>query len=289
MHSRPRLYVSDLDGTLLQSDATLSARTRGGLIAAIAQGVPITFATARSAFAARHLLADLSLPLPVITNNGAFVTDLSSGKRHHVHALDFDLAQAALDLLHSHGVTPFALVTGVQGDQLFFAPPANSAMAWFRDEKIAKADPRLCEVAAVRLQAHHQVIGFVALDHPERIEEIAAVLQATLPAANASICADHPYCPGFSELTVQDPGATKANALRKLALDIDVELADITVFGDNDNDVDMFQIAGRAVAVANCSALARSKASEVIGSNDEDAVVRYIEADWRAITPRSAI
>jgi hypothetical protein len=54
-------------------------------------------------------------------------------------------------------------------------------------------------------------------------------------------------------------------------LQLEVDLADVVVFGDNDNDVDMFEIAGHAVALANCSSLERRKASEIIGSNDEDA------------------
>jgi Cof subfamily protein (haloacid dehalogenase superfamily) len=273
---KPRLYVSDLDGTLLRSDATLSPRTRTGLAAAFEHGVPITFATARGLFATRHILGDLPLSLPVITNNGAFVTDIGSGQRRHVHSMGFELAQAALDLLSSYGVAPFVLVSELQNDRLYFTPPTNSAMAWFRDEKMARADPRLRAVTSLRLSSEHDVIGFVALDRPDRIEELAAALRLQVPDLHASVCANH-YCPGFSELTVSDVGATKANALRKLAFDLEVELSDVVVFGDNDNDVDMFQIAGRAVAVANCSALARSNASEIIGSNDEDAVVQYIE------------
>jgi Cof subfamily protein (haloacid dehalogenase superfamily) len=273
-----RIYVSDLDGTLLRHDATLSPRSRAGLHGLLRAGVPITVATARSAEAVRFVLGDVPLALPIIECNGAFVTDLASGERLHVHAVEFDSAGASLDILERFGVTPFVLTHGASGERLRFCEPRNAAMKWYRDEKLAKRDPRLDEVGRVSLSREENVVALTILDRREVVEAIASELRALVPSAHVVQFANH-YCEGFWELSVQSAEATKANALRKLADGLGVDSCDVVVFGDNDNDVGMFEFAGRAIAVSNSSALALSKASLVIGSNEEDSVVKYIEHD----------
>lgn len=277
---RRRLYVSDLDGTLLRSNATLSKRTRDGLLAAILRGVAFTVATARSAAGTRYVLGDFPLQLPVIECDGAYVTDLHSGNHHHVHSMNRAIGDEALELLNGFGIAPFVLVSSLEGERLAFTAPQNRGMLWYRDEKIDKGDPRLRQVSLLDLVDSEEIITITALDTPDVIEEAATMLRSRLPNAHVSFSANH-YCPGFWELSVRDPTATKANALGKLVASLGFAWADVVVFGDNDNDVSMFEVAGRAVAVANCSALARSRASIIIGSNEDDAVIEYIETDTR--------
>src|SRR5512140_3411087 len=71
-----RLYISDLDGTLLGSDRQLGARTRRVLEAFIAGGGLFTIATGRSAASCAATLGGLALSMPVITHNGALTCDL---------------------------------------------------------------------------------------------------------------------------------------------------------------------------------------------------------------------
>ena len=144
---RAAVHLGSLDGTLLCSDATLSARTRDGLVKALGRGVWITVATARSASGARHVLEGVPLQLPIIECNGAYVTDLASGRRAHVHAMDLDLARTVLDVYSADGKSPFTLINSAQGEQLSFRPPQNDAMTWYRDEKVAKSNPHLHEVS----------------------------------------------------------------------------------------------------------------------------------------------
>ena len=104
-----------------RSDATLSARTRDGLVKALGRGVWITVATARSASGARHVLEGVPLQLPIIECNGAYVTDLASGRRAHVHAMDLDLARTVLDVFSADGKSPFTLINSAQGERLCLA------------------------------------------------------------------------------------------------------------------------------------------------------------------------
>jgi hypothetical protein len=94
----PALYISDLDGTLFRNDARLSAHSRNTLRELLADGVPFSVASARSVTSIRPLLRGLQLELPVIALNGAFLSDLETG-RHEVvidPAVPEDLYRAIL-------------------------------------------------------------------------------------------------------------------------------------------------------------------------------------------------
>jgi 5-amino-6-(5-phospho-D-ribitylamino)uracil phosphatase len=71
------LYVRDLDGTLLRSDATLSGFARDGINRLLGAGVQLTLASARGTAGMRALLDGIRLRLPVIELNGAFVSDMA--------------------------------------------------------------------------------------------------------------------------------------------------------------------------------------------------------------------
>ena len=85
------LYVSDLDGTLLDSETTLSQFSRDTLNALMDQGLLFTVASARSVASMRQVLAGLCLRLPVVEVNGAFVSDPGSGEHYSIQNLQRDV------------------------------------------------------------------------------------------------------------------------------------------------------------------------------------------------------
>ena len=96
------LYISDLDGTLLRSDASLSAYTYRTLNALTDKGVLFTYATARSLRTARAVTEGLTTPIPLILNNGTFVLDTATGK-HLLSASLPDNGESSIRLLHEAG------------------------------------------------------------------------------------------------------------------------------------------------------------------------------------------
>jgi hydroxymethylpyrimidine pyrophosphatase-like HAD family hydrolase len=73
-------------------------------------------------------------------------------------------------------------------------------------------------------------------------------------------------------------GADKGAGLRWLCAHLEIDAADVLVFGDEVNDLAMFSFAGRSVAVANAAPLVRAAATEVTESNDNDGVAIVIES-----------
>ena len=74
------LYASDLDGTLMRPDEKLSAYTVRTINELVEQGLPFTYATARSIESARKITGELKLKLPAVTRNGAVLADNATGK-----------------------------------------------------------------------------------------------------------------------------------------------------------------------------------------------------------------
>ena len=125
------LYVSDLDGTLLRNDTSLSQYSKDTLNALLDQGLLFTVASARSIASMRHVLADLPLRLPVVEFNGAFVSDLASGQHYLVHDLHRDILSELWQQIADAGYIPFISTYDGTADRLYYRDITNDGMAWY--------------------------------------------------------------------------------------------------------------------------------------------------------------
>ncbi|MFI2261231.1 HAD family hydrolase [Streptomyces tubercidicus] len=271
------LHIFDLDGTLLRSDATLSGYARDGLNALLDAGTPLTVASARSAVAIRTLLAGVRLTLPVIELNGAFLTDLASG-RHLTHrTLDPATATTALDALARLAAEPVLTTWDGTTDRVLHGPCGNPALDWYVAEKRAYGDPRLgaygdpyAEVTGTHTAA---VIAFVPDEHAKAA--VTALEEALGDAAGVQAAANR-YVPGWTEIQIAHPQAEKGFAVRQLAQTAGLGHLRLTVYGDHLNDLPMIAVADRTVAPANAHPDVSDRADVVTAANDEDGIIRYL-------------
>ena len=275
-----RLFVSDVDGTLVDRKARLTPGTRDRLSALLRRGLPFTVASARSAASLRVMLKELPLTLPVIEFNGAFLTDLATGHRPFVRALAQGVGEHVMELAHRHGLRPFVSAFDGARDRLFAGAALNLGMQWYLDERKAFGDTRLEEVVDVRVGLVHQVVSLTFIAHETLLAELHESIQQHHAERVRLDFYENRYSPGWHWLTVHDPRATKAVALAELCAGLGVALADVTVFGDERNDIPMFQVAGRGVAVENAHPELKLHASELIGDHETDAVVDYLERSF---------
>jgi hypothetical protein len=227
------LFVSDLDGTLLDGSARLSARTRAELVALLASGMQFTVASARSVHTIAEILGDLPISLPIIEFNGAFITDLRTRRSLICHALEPEIAEAVMRWGLVAGVYPF--VSAYTDGEQALHPPAqlsNPAMAHYLDGRVHAGDRRL----------RAPVDCFTTLDQPITCLTLIARLSALAPLqlqiqdafpgrSNALLYVDR-SSPGWHWLTVQSVHATKDRALREVAEQCGHGLDVVTVFGD---------------------------------------------------------
>lgn len=279
------LYVSDLDGTLLDPQGRLSDVTRAGLMRLLDEGLVFTVASARHVRSIRKILGDLPLRLPVISSNGAFISDMKSGRHELVHAMPPALGQDIVALMQSRGFTPFASTHGPLGDQLFVEAISNPGQQHFVDERVQQQDERLRRSSRLLGELGDPAVTVVLIDRKEALLDLQATLIAQFGDAVETHVADDLYQPDWPWMSVHDRRASKDQAIATLAERYDLSAREIVVFGDHVNDVSMLRAAHRGIAMGNAIEAVKREAQAVIGHHADDSVLHFIDADWRRAEP----
>jgi hydroxymethylpyrimidine pyrophosphatase-like HAD family hydrolase len=295
------LFVSDLDHTLLRSDATLSAFSHDVLEALIGRGVLFTYATARSHGSARRATGGLDVRLPVITYGGTMTVHAASGQPSAVRYLTRRALIDILRLTDAAGLQALVHTYAAGRDAISWidagSPPEGHAseggasagdavsdgVAYFLRGR--PGDDRLAPVRTwdqIDLDAGYYVsiIGGQAETTALR-EALTAVLTGCL-----LVLSDDAYAPGMFWLEIHSDAGSKAKAAQLLAAEVGATR--LVVFGDNHNDVPLFEVADEAYAVANAVPELRALATAIIGTNDEDAVATWLAAAHAVEKPPSS-
>jgi Cof subfamily protein (haloacid dehalogenase superfamily) len=274
-----RLYVSDLDGTLLRSDATLSPTTRDGLNQLLDAGLAFTVATSRSAPAIRALLAEVRLTLPIIELNGAFISDLNSGHHARRRMLATEAAEAAVRALLEASLEPILTSWDGVNDHVYYnhGTQLNRGNAWYIAEKHAYGDPRLnCRDDLAEVVGTEQIATVTTFQPHSHATALADQLRLLLGDSALVTNAPNGYVPGYSEVQVVHPEAEKGSAVSRLRESLELADGKLTVFGDHLNDLPMFEVADHAIAPANAHPTVLARADRVVEANDDDGVVRFL-------------
>jgi Cof subfamily protein (haloacid dehalogenase superfamily) len=258
----PRLIATDLDGTLLRTDGSVSDRSRAVLSRVSQAGVQIVIVTGRPVRRMREVARALALDGLAICANGAIVYDLAREEIVEQTRLTGGLARELIERLRAQlPEICFAVETGV-----------NTG----REAGYAKYRPLPREVAveigdAIELSAQG-AIKLIAMHPSLPLEEFLERAQSIVAERAVVTHAGSPF------LEIAAAGVTKAWALAALCERAQIAAADVIAFGDMPNDLPMLEWAGRAIAVANAHPSLLAVAHEVTASNDEDGVAMLLES-----------
>lgn len=270
------LYVSDLDGTLLGADGKLSDMSRKLLSELLTEGLQFTVASARSVWSIAQMLEGLDITVPVIEFNGAFISDMKTGRHLVVNSIAGAVKHGIYLELQSAGFLPFISTYDGERDNLYHSKILNEGMEWYYNDRMALRDPRLRPPRSLDEILEEQVICFTIIDREDRLKLLEARLKRMYGELIAMHLFRHLYCKGWYWLTIYDTRACKARALKTLLERLGLGHDELTVFGDDINDITMFEQARRAIAVANAIEPVKQRADLIIGSNAEDSVARFI-------------
>ncbi len=284
MSTDPRLtlYVSDLDGTLLRSDGSLSPYSVRTLNRLIGEGLPFTVASARGCGPIRNALAGLRLSLPVINQNGAFVSDLASGHHLAIQALPPAIAHDLWSLLDDAGCRPFLMTFDGAFDRLYYNDGIlrNDGMRRFLHDRQRVHDPRLAPLDHLSGGLEDQVVCITTIDTLPRVRHLAREIRRR-HGGSIDLHCHKEYEPHWHILAVHDARATKDQGVVSIQRVRNLADCRTVVFGDQVNDIGMFRTADEAYAVAGAAPELVEHATAIIGSNDDDAVVRWLEQRWQ--------
>ena len=252
--------ATDLDGTLLRSDLSISGRTAKVLAELERTGTEVVFVTARPPRWMGPLAGAVGGHGRAICLNGACVYDFETGTASDIRGFAAPALIAIVTELRERlpGIA-FATerVTGA-----VFDPHFHSAHPYGPETLHMPVEQATDQVAGKLLA---RLDGIPDAEFFRTIEEVVAD-RAILAYSGAH---------GLAELTA--PGVTKAAALARWAANRGISPAQVWAFGDMPNDVPMLAWAGRSFAVGNAHPLALASASAVVGTNDEDGVAVQLE------------
>lgn len=257
------LIVSDLDGTLLRSDKTVSERTRSSLIAAREAGIPVAAASARPFRLINDVLGkDAILFDAFIVSNGAAIIDVPTREVLHERLLSDVSCTYLIGLIRACWPAAgfgWELGTHFVGDAPFVHLTRQSNI--LRNPVIEETS------AAPQADVHQLVFAVPGLSTTDLIDSTISLLGADYDVTDSS--------GGVIEIAL--PTATKLHGAQLWALSLGLELSHVVAFGDELNDLLLLESAGEGYAMANAIPRVRDAARYVTASNDQDGVALIIE------------
>ncbi len=266
------LYLTDLDGTLLQNDATLSPYAVRELNRMIQKGLCFSISSARSTGTVIGILEGLRLRMPIALFNGVIYYDYNAARFVRVMDIDPTAAVQAARLMEAHGL--HSTMYTYEDQQLF----ANYvSLDTQRDQKFAEERSRFPQkkwrqVGSLTQAAQSGRVVFFSMPGPkEKMDRLYREMKQ-IPNITLSYYLDT-YEPVWY-LEVQAGGVDK-----RLSVQILREMAGadrVVAFGDNHNDLALADGADLFCAVENATADLLARADRVIPPNTADGVVRYL-------------
>ena len=270
------LYVSDLDGTLLQPDAQLSAYTVQTLNRLLEQGLWFTVASARSILSARGILDALNLSLPGIYMNGVLLCNPKTEVVLDYAALLPDTARQLVDAFESCGRPPFLFSFEGTRD-----PGGYSGKISVQVRKLLNAQDQAFYQERRKKYSSFEVGGTYRYQRPIYVNGAGeqSVMQKIYEKASAI---PNVHCELYLDVytgqwMLECHHAAGSKAARALELKRRLGADRLVAFGDQLNDIEMLQAADVAVAVGNACPQVQACADVVIGSNVQDGVAKYLE------------
>jgi Cof subfamily protein (haloacid dehalogenase superfamily) len=269
----PKLVATDLDGTLLRSDLTVSDRTLATFERLERNGIRLVFVTGRPWRWMEPVLARTGRRGTVVCANGAVVADGASGDVLR----RWPIPPATLRAVTSKIRTAFPDVAFAVESGQRMLHEANYPVR----HDLARTDQYLLDYADLVAEPAEKLLVRAGGVEP-------AELWATCAGLFEGVAT--PTHSGFRGLIeVSAAGVTKATGLGWVARRCGVEPAEILAFGDMPNDIPMLTWAGRGVVVAGAHPDAAAVAHTVTTGNDADGVATYLDAlldAAEAATPR---
>lgn len=265
------LYVSDLDGTLLRSNETTSEFTNSVINSLVEKGMLFSYATARSLITAKKVTKGIEARIPLIVYNGTFVIDNVTGKILIANYFDESVYEVMDDLFCSD-VYPivYAFIGGKE--RFSFVPElCTEGMKTFLNSR--KGDIRTREAAAPDSLKEGDIFYLTCIDTPEKLGPLYEKYKGRYHCVyHTDIYTKEQW------LEIMPREASKSNAIKQLKAMLGCER--LVVFGDGKNDIDMFQIADESYAVENAHEDLKNIATDIILSNDEDGVAKWLQSNF---------
>lgn len=263
------LYVTDLDGTLLRKDERLSQFSCDAINSLMQKGMLFSYATARSLSTSEKVTKGLDAQMPLIVHNGAFIVNGETKEKIVKNQFSDSDAKEIYEILKRHDICPIVYSIIEERERFSYnTQMVGRALGEFIASR--KGDGRDNPLTGDEKILAGDVYYFAC------IEDESKLYPAYLKLKERYNCIyQKDVYSGEQWLEILPQKATKANAVIQLKELYGCER--VVCFGDGINDIQMFSVCDECYAVANAVDELKEIATGTIGSNEEDAVAKWLE------------
>lgn len=265
------LYLTDLDGTLLNSQAELSKRSSDILNFLIKNGMLFTVATARTSATVLDMFSDVALNIPLVLMNGVLLYDIKTDRNLICHSIKKDEADEIIEIFKKHGKSPMLYFQRDGYLEIMYKDLTNEHQLSYVNNRKNLIKKRFVYSRELKIEKDDKLVYIVTLDRPEEISDIYNEIIARDKITCAFYTDNYTECNFLECMSKKASKATAAMELKKI-LGVDR----IVAFGDNLNDIPLFEIADECYAVSNACDELKKIATGTIPSNDDDAVAEFL-------------
>lgn len=271
------VFVSDLDGTLLNKEMVLSDFTVKSLREIIHAGIKFTVATARTIESVKYIMKDIPLALPMILMNGVLLYDPAALKYTNIFQLSRDDYVFCTQKIRDAGAGAFAYTIADKLSLMtHYEELKTPYMHDFFNERQQKYRKPFNKIASIESLASGSFGEPIYLTLMDKKEILLPVYEAvTKRAGIASAFYSDIYSDGLWYLEIFSSQATKKNAAAELRRQTNARV--LVGFGDNLNDLPMFEACDLKIAVSNAKPEVLHAADIVIDSNENNGVAKYLK------------
>jgi Cof subfamily protein (haloacid dehalogenase superfamily) len=256
-----KVVATDLDGTLLRSDGSVSSRTRRALDLARRAGARVVFVSARPPRGVGRIAAQTGGPGLAVCSNGAIVYDVAADAIVTATTLEPGIAAGVMEVLAE--ALPGVAFAAETGRGVLQQPGYGRVVP--DDEPFQRRVPDVCA-------AGEPIVKLLAWSAAHPLEDMFTAATAALDGL-AEVT--HSGSPGLLEISA--PGVTKAGTLAALCERLGAGPEEVVAFGDMPNDLAMLAFAGAGYAMANAHPAVLAAVEGRAPGNDEDGVAVVLE------------
>ncbi|WP_099468824.1 HAD family hydrolase [Konateibacter massiliensis] len=264
------LYVTDLDGTLLNRQDRISQKSLDIINKLVGKGMTFTYATARSLVSASVVTKGLSANIPVVSYNGAFIINPSTDEILLSSKFSKEDTEKVITVLQKYDISPLVYAYVDNEEKVsWLTSRENDGIK--RYLSLRKNDRRLRPLSNSTQLYMGDMFYFTCIGEKEEllpIYEIFSKDERFRCTIQQELYRPEYWC------DIMPAKATKAEAIKKLKEIMGCER--VVSFGDAINDIPMFELSDECYAVENAVDELKALATGVIGSNEEDGVAEWL-------------
>lgn len=272
------LFLSDLDGTFLNSNAEISDISAKLIKDLVSRGVLFTVATARTYATVMQMFKDIPLTCPLVLMNGVTVYDPVKNKIISSKAIPTDLAEKIINEFRCRNIDPMLYFQNENVLDIYYSDLTNDYQREYVSQRTDCVGKRFIKCDTPVEISDKKLVYIVCLDYYKNLLDVYNAVNS-LDIARCMFYKDNYSDMYFLEIMAKD--VSKASGAREVKRIMGAEK--MVAFGDNLNDIPLFEAADESYAVSGAEEDLKKIATGIIGSNDEDAVARFIYEQYKHI------